>query len=137
MKKSIVKVIALSLVAVMMCALLVSCGAPNANPDKAEKALKDNGYVVVRIDNEGLGALGLAVFTAAGIDGIETAITATNDEGESVTIFYFGESADANDVWEAVQEYSDGEKDDESDWVIKKSGKMIYFGTKAGAKAAN
>ena len=43
MKKTIVRILALSLVAIMMCFALVACDAPNADPDKALEALKDNG----------------------------------------------------------------------------------------------
>ena len=52
MKKSIIKVLSLTLIAVMMCAVLVSCGGPNADPDKAEKALEDAEYTVMKIDDE-------------------------------------------------------------------------------------
>ncbi len=134
MKKSIVKVLALSL-AVMMCVALVACGAPASNPDDAEKALKDNGYVVVRVDDEGLGGLAMAAFKLAGIDNVATVITGTNGD-EAITIFYFDEAADANAEWEDVQKWSDDESDDDSDWVLKKSGKMIYAGTKNAVKAA-
>ncbi len=135
MKKSIVKILTLALVAVMMCAVLVSCAAPASNPDDAEKALKDNGYTVVRIDNSGIGAIGLAVFTAVGIEDIETVITGT-DGDEAITIFYFEDAEAANEQWEDVQEWSADEKDEDSDWVLKKSGKMIYAGTKEAVKAA-
>ncbi len=135
MKKSIVKVLALALVAVMMCAVLASCSAPASNPDDAEKALKDNGYTVVRVDNSGFGAIGLAVFTAVGIEGIETVITATNGD-EAITVFYFADADAANAEWEDVQKWSEDEQDEDSDWVLKKSGKMIYAGTKEAIKAA-
>ncbi len=136
MKKSIVKVIALSLVAVMMCLALVSCGAPAKDPADAKAALDENGYVATKIDNEGLGAIAFAVFTAAGIEDLESVVSGTNEDGEHVTIFYFEDSAAANEQWEDVQKYAEDEKDEESDWVVKKSGNMIYFGTKTGVKAA-
>ena len=52
---------------------------------------------------------------------------------------YFEEAADANDSWDKIQEYADKNKDDDakdSEWVCKKSGKMIYFGTKNAVAAA-
>ena len=42
MKKTI-KLIALAMAAVILCLALASCGGPNADPDKALAALKDNG----------------------------------------------------------------------------------------------
>ena len=135
MKKSI-RLIALALVAVMMTLALVSC-APAKDPADAKAALSDNGYAATKIDNEGLGALAFAVFTAAGIEDLESVVSGTNSDGEHVTILYFEDYAAANDQWEDTKEYADKEKKDEdSDWVVKKSGNMIYFGTKAGVKAA-
>ena len=135
MKKSIVKILALSLVAVMMCVVLVSCGGPNADPEKAAKALKDNDYAVETIENSGLGALAMAAFAAAGIEDLDCVVTATNKDGEHVTIFYFEDSKAANAEWEDVKGYFE-DKEDDSDWTIKKSGAMIYYGTSAGIKAA-
>ena len=37
---------------------------------------------------------------------------------------------------DVLEEFADEEEMEDSDWVCKKSGKMIYYGTKAGAKAA-
>lgn len=136
MKKSIVKILALSLVAVMMCVVLVSCGGPNSDPEKAAKALKNNDYAVETIENSGLGALAMAAFAAAGIEDLDCVVTATNKDGEHITIFYFEDSKAANEEWEDVKGYVEDEKDDDSDWIIKKSGKMIYFGSKAAIKAA-
>lgn len=135
MKKSIVRILALSLVAVMMCVALVSC-APNSNPEKAADALKDNGYTVTTVENEGLGALAMAAFTAAGIEDLECVVSGTNKDGEHVTIFYFEDSKAANAEWEDVKGYFEDNEDEDSDWTIKKSGAMIYYGTSAGIKAA-
>jgi hypothetical protein len=133
MKKSI-RIIALALVAVMMCVTLVAC-APAKDPADAKAALEDAGYVVTKLDNEGLGKLAFAAFELAGIEGAKNVVSATKD-GEHITIFYFEDNAAANAEWEDVQEYATGEKDEESDWVCKKSGNMIYFGTSAAVKAA-
>ena len=141
MKKTITKVLALTLVAVMMCAILVSCDAPNADPEKALAALKDNGYTAEKIDNEGLGALAIAALSAAGISDVECVVSGTakiDDKLEHVTIIYFEDADAAKAEWEDVQKYIDSSKKDgeESEWVIEKSGNMIYYGTKNGVKAA-
>ena len=141
MKKTITKVLALTLVAVMMCAILVSCDAPNADPEKALAALKDNGYTAEKIENEGLGALAIAALSAAGISDVECVVSGTakiDDSVEHVTIIYFEDADAAKAEWEDVQKYIDSSKKDgeESEWVIEKSGNMIYYGTKNGVKAA-
>ena len=135
MKKSIVRILALSLVAVMMCVVLVSCGVPNSDPEKAAKALKDNDYTVTTVEDSGLGAIAMGVFKAAGIEDLECVVSGTNKDGEHVTIFYFEDSKAANAEWEDVKGYFEDQEDD-SDWTIKKSGAMIYYGTSAGIKAA-
>ena len=131
MKKSIVRILALSLVAVMMCVVLVSCGGPNADPDKALASLKDNEYSAAEDK--------LLIPTALrllGVDDIDTVITGTNKDGEHVTVIYFEDKDAANDAWEDVQEYFEETSDEDSNWTIKKSGAMIYWGTSAGIKAA-
>lgn len=129
MKKSIIKVLALSLVAVMMCVVLVSCGGPNADPDKAVDSLKKNDYAAAEDKIVVPTALRLL-----GVDDIDTVVSGTNKDGEHVTIVYFEDKEAANDAWDDVKEYFEDKKDD--DWTIKKSGAMIYWGTSAGIKAA-
>ena len=129
MKKSIVKILALSIVAVMMCVVLVSCGAPNSDPDKALASLKDNDYAAA--EDKILVPTALRLL---GVEDIDTVISGTNKDGDHVTVIYFEDKAAANDAWEDVKEYFEDEKDD--DWTIKKSGAMIYWGTSAGIKAA-
>ena len=46
MKKNILKITALALLAVMLCAMLVACGGPNKDPEKAKEALSKNDCVV-------------------------------------------------------------------------------------------
>ena len=58
MKKTI-RLIALALVLVMSAMLFVACGGPNADPDKALAALKDNDYTAVK--SEALAVAGLAL----------------------------------------------------------------------------
>lgn len=128
MKKSI-KLIALALVAVMMCAVLVAC-APAKDPADAKAALEENGYTALKIDG-----LGLLAYVWAG-DDVDTVVTGVNGDGENVTIIYYEDNEAANNAWEDIQEYAEGEKDEETDWVCKKSGNMIYFGTSAAVKAA-
>lgn len=135
MKKAI-RLLAFAILTVMLCITLASCGGPNADPDDALSALKDNGITWAAKDKV---AIPLAL-KALGVDGVETVVSGTgkiDDEFAHITIIYFEEKDDANDAWEKVQEYADDKKDEDAeDWVCKKSGKMIYYGTKAAIKAA-
>ena len=134
MKKTL-RLIALALVLVMSVAMLASCATPNKDPDDAIAALKDNGYTAAK-DN----ILVPLALKALGVDGVKTVISGSakiDDKYETVTVIYFESKDDANDAWEKVQEYANDEKDDKAeDWVCKKSGAMIYYGTSAAIKAA-
>lgn len=134
--KNVLRLFTLSIVLVMMLSCLASCfGGPNADPDKAEEALKDNDYDVEVIDNEiALALLGLS----DDVDNIECVIMASSEEDrdDGIFIFYFEEKEDADNAFESLEEYAEEAMEDNDDIVIKKSGKMVYFGTKAAVKAA-
>lgn len=136
MKKTI-RLIAVAMVAVMLCLSLASCGGPSADPDKALESLKDNGITWAGQDK----VLIPLALKALGVDGIESVVSGTDKKDDSyahITIVYFEEKEDANDAWEKVEEYANKQKDDKAgdNWVCKKSGKMIYWGTKDAVKAA-
>ena len=129
MKKSIIKVLALTLIAVMMCAVLVSCVGPNANPDKAKAALEDAGYTVVLNKGEGL------ISGALLPDDVEASLVAYKN-GEYIAITYYKEAAGANEAWDEAQEEAKELEDEYEGLVCKKSGKMIYIGTEQAVKDA-
>lgn len=136
MKKTLTRIVALALIAVMACLTLASCGGPAADPDKALEALKDNDYTAEKADD----ALSTGALALLGIKGVECIVSGVNEDGENITIFYFEDADDAKEAWDGfediLEEFADEEEMEDSDWVCKKSGKMIYYGTKAGAKAA-
>lgn len=131
MKKIIIKILTLTLVLAMACTVLASCGGPKADPDKAVESLKDNDYTAEKIDSK----LGLLVFSFAG--DVEAVVTGVNKDLDMITIFYYADAKAANDAWDKVKEEAESEKDEDVDLIIKKSGKMIYVGTKAAIKAAS
>ena len=133
MKKAF-RILALSLVLVTLVAALASCGGPAKDPDDALAALKDNDYVAAEDKLIIPGALKLL-----GVDGIDSVVSGTatiDDKVEHVTIIYFEDKEAANEAWEKVEKYATDNKKDDSDWIVKKSGAMIYYGTSAGIKAA-
>lgn len=136
--KKFAKIAALALVVVMSLAMLVAC-APNSNPDKALEALKKNGYTAAKDANVVPAAL-----TLVGVKGVDTVISGTKSSGEGddakvdhVTVIYFASADQAKTAWDKVKSYAEKDKDSkDSDWTITQSGKMIYYGTKAGIAAA-
>lgn len=131
--KKFVKVTAVALVAVMALALLVACG-PASDPDKALAALKENGYTATKVSAgsyEGLTAV------VTGTKGLLSGLLGGGDV-QFITIFYFESSKAANEAWADIQEVAgkDSNKKDDSDWVVEKSGSMIYYGTKQAVKDA-
>ena len=136
--KKFAKIAALALVVVMSLAMLVAC-APNSNPDKALEALKKNGYTAAKDANVVPAAL-----TLVGVKGVDTVISGTKSSGEGddakvdhVTVIYFASADQAKAAWDKVKSYAEKDEDSkDSDWTITQSGKMIYYGTKAGSAAA-
>ena len=108
---------------------------PNSDPEKAKEALEEAGYTVQ--------------YTDVGVGGIKAAITATKADEDAekpdfIYITYYEDKDAANTAWEEAQDSIDEAKAmyatmigrDESEIVIKKSGTMIYIGTKDAIKAA-
>lgn len=126
--KKFAKIMALMLVVAMGVAMLVAC-APASDPDKALSALKKNGYTAGKVN---------AMIGVKGIDCVVSGSNGTEGKEGHVTIVYFTSKDAADSAWETVQKYAK-EKDSESkdsDWKIKKSGKMIYWGDSNGIKSA-
>jgi hypothetical protein len=137
--KKITKILAIALLAIMSLTVLAAC-APNADPDKAKAALEKNEYKATKSTGMAVDATELLL----GIDDLECIITGTktveNEDGETkvehVTIYYFEDAKAAKAAFAKLQGESDEEKEEETDWVFKQSGAMVYYGTKAAVKAA-
>ncbi len=133
MKKKLVLSIVLAMVMVLGI-VLCACG-PNSDPAAAKITLQDNGYKA--IEDKLITPNALKVL---GVEGISTVISGTktvDKKTEHVTIIYFETTDAANAGWDKVQEYaSDDKEEEDTDWTIVKSGKMIYYGTKQAIKAA-
>lgn len=134
MKKTL-RLVAFALVLVTLVAAFASCGGPAKDPDDALAALKENDYAAVKSDT-----LVTAALTLAGVKNVDSVVSGSatiDDKFETVTILYFADKDAANEAWENAQKYANDKKDDKAeDWVCKKSGAMIYFGTPNAVKAA-
>lgn len=138
--KKITKILAVTLIAVFCTMALVAC-SPNSNPDSAKSSLEKAGYSTIKLSD----AISLTVTeTALGCSrGDITAIVSgskTNDDRsvDSVMIIYFKDARAAKNCWDKAQSYLEKEEkeDTDSDIIVKRSGKMIYGGTKAAIDAA-
>ena len=135
--KTFVRALSLTLVAVMLCAVLASCGGPAKDPADAVAALKENGYVAAE-DKVAIPAA-LKLLGVNGVKSVVSGSATVEEKFQTVTIVYFDDKDAAKTAMEKLEKYASDEKDDkveESDWVVKQSGAMIYFGTKAAVKAA-
>lgn len=126
--KKFAKIMALMLVVAMGVAMLVAC-APASDPEKALSALKKNGYTAGKVN---------AIIGVKGIDCVVSGSNGTEGKEGHVTIVYFTSKDAADSAWESVQKYakSEDKESKDSDWKIKKSGKMIYWGDSNGIKSA-
>ena len=142
MMKKFVRILTLMLAALMLLLTLASC-APAKDADKAVEALKKDGYLADQ-DTRILPA----IFKLAGYS-LSSVVTATKTETdkdgnktvEFVCIYYFADKDNAEKALAEVEKYADEDKESEDtkedNWVApKRSGSMVYYGTKAAIKAA-
>lgn len=126
--KKFARVLALMLVATMLCVLFASCGAtPNSDPAEAAKALEEAGYTVNK--NE--------------VPGVLTTVTATNLEtGDVVTIQYYADEATAEAAYKVVEEQAKAAEElaselgEDADIAYGIDGTMVWVGTPDAVSAA-
>ena len=137
--KKLVRVLSITLVAVMLCATLASC-APASDPAKAEAALKEAEYIVLNDST-----ITPAVFKLGGYDltNVVTATKTTEDKDgktvvELVVIYYFADKDNAEKAFSKVEEDAKEKAEQTKEtWVAPTlSGSMVYFGTKNAVQAA-
>ena len=128
MKKTI-RIVAVAMLAVMLCLTLASCGGPNKDPKKAEAALKEAGYTV-----------SLSELDEADDDGTVAFVSAYKGLTDSITIVYYKDSASAKAAFEEAEKEFAEMKEElgelAENYVCKRSGKIVYMGTKDAVKAA-
>ena len=132
MKKTF-KWIALSVILAMALLALASCATPNASPEKAAEALEKAGYKAEVLDS------GVLYNTYKALGGkLEAVVSGSKGllSGEGIVILYYETADDAKDAFEAVEQFANEKADEESDFEIKQSSKMIWFGHKDAVKAA-
>lgn len=146
MRKTIVSIATILVIAVLAVAL-VAC-IPS-DPAKAKTNLEDSGYAVVTYTSGSLFGIGsLAMPTDC-----ETVVVAsTLKDSDALLIYYFKDSGSAKDYYDSAKaekdkaeaefkaEATDEEwkeyKEEMANYVFKRSGKIVYAGTKEAIKAA-
>ena len=128
MKKTIMKISALAILVAMVCVMIVSC-APASKPEDAKAALEDAGYTVILNDG---GLIGSALLP----EGAEATLVAVKGDDEYISITYYKDKDALNDAWDKIEDDVKEIKEEYEDVVCKKSGNMIYFGTKQAVKDA-
>ncbi len=139
MKKFFKSLVAVMLVA-MMAISFTSCGV-SKDPTKEKEKLEGKGYIVV-----------LEQIDLGGLDKTEANLVATKEGGETVTIKWYKEEADAKAAYdklkvandkdkEALKKMEDGDAKDVAkkaldNYAFGRSGKIVWFGTKTAVKDA-
>ncbi|MBQ8341740.1 MAG: hypothetical protein IJY22_05125 [Clostridia bacterium] len=146
--KKFARILALMLVATMLCVMLVACAAkPAEDPNDAKAALEENDYKVMHYE----GLLLETISSSIG-DGVTDVVMGTKGDDDMVLIVYFEDEEDAEKYYEKldeerteeqkeIDEMEDGEEKDElqeefDKAVLGHSGKMVWAGTKDAVKAA-
>lgn len=126
MKKTL-RLTSLALV-LMMVLTLTSC-VPGTST-KAKEKMEKKEYTVIEL----AGTPAETAWKVFGIEGVTASITATKGS-DLVKALYFNKSSDAKKVMEKVEKYV-GDKEEKGS-AIKRSGKVIYFGTEQAMKDFN
>ena len=104
-------------------------GRDTAELNKAKAALEDAGYTVILNDG---GLIGSALLP----EGAEATLVAVKGDDEYISITYYKDKDALNDAWDKIEDDIKEIKEEYEDVVCKKSGNMIYFGTKQAVKDA-
>ena len=125
MKKTIIRIVALSLVAVMMCVLLASCGGPSGEYGSDDYTLKFSGSKIT-VTWKGLTKTNemTGKFEMGKDDEGNKTITFTMDESESGSILGDLGNAAVKALFDGTKSYNSG-KDDNGNY-IEISGARYY-----------
>lgn len=140
MKKT-VRILALSLVFVMLALVLVAC-KPNSSYTTAKEKLEKKDYTVSLLTDSISTTAAEVLYGIEGLEAILAASKKVDKKYESLTVYYFKDSASAKSALEKIQSKNsedDVDKDSLNSKYVKvtRSGKMVYFGTKNAVNAAS
>ena len=129
MKRKATVFFCLTLCFLCLCSLC-ACAVPNSNPERAMASLEEAGYTVTEKRVSALIHFG---------EGLSRAFEASRD-WEVIHVLYYESDSAADTAFETVRTLGDSYRPSgigEDEWIVKRSGKCIYFGTKQAARDAN
>lgn len=135
------KTLRLTSVALVLMMLLTLTSCVPADSSKAEEKMEKKDYKVVVVTGTAAELAGKAL----GVEGLSETMVATKtakdedgkDTIEIVSAYWFKEASQAKDAFEKIEADAKKDSKDESNFVCKRSGKVIYAGTKQAVKDFN
>ena len=118
--------------------LLFTLTACVPSADKAEEKMKEEGYLALDASKFGLAndKCEKVFLFALGDNVIDAGAKFMSGEAEYLTVLYFNELDDAKAHYEEIEKQFDKlEEADKEDLAFARSGKCVYYGKKAAAKA--
>lgn len=135
------KTLRLTSIALVLMMLLTLTACVPADAAKAKEKMEKKEYTATAVT----GTLAEAAGKVLGVDGLTETMTATKtvkdkdgkDTVELVSAYWFEEASQAKDAFEKIEADAKKESKDNDNFVCKRSGKVIYAGTKQAAKDFN
>lgn len=135
------KTLRLTSIALVLMMLLTLTACVPGNADKAKEKMEKKEYTATVVT----GTLAEAAGTALGVEGLTETMIATKivkdkdgkDTVELVSAYWFEEASQAKDAFEKIKSEDEKEAKDKDNFVCKRSGKVIYTGTKQATKDFN
>ena len=146
MKKNIKRVICFTLCMIMCLGALTSCATvpfrkAKKDDDKLVEKFKDADYTVESVSGSVLDYTAEDMEEVFGVQGVKAIVVAAPEEAESDDeagiFFYCEKSSDARKSKAGLEDFVKENQDDiDVELIVKRSGKMVYVGTRSVWKTA-
>ena len=135
------KTLRLTSVALVLMMLLTLTSCVPSDSSKAEEKMEKKGYKVVVVTGTAAELAGKAL----GVEGLSETMVATKtakdedgkDTIEIVSAYWFEETSQAKEAFEKIEKAAKEDSESTDNFVCKRSGKVIYAGTKQAVKDFN
>lgn len=135
------KTLRLTSVALVLMMLLTLTSCVPSDSSKAEEKMEKKDYKVVVVTGTAAELAGKAL----GVEGLSETMVATKtakdedgkDTIEIVSAYWFEETSHAKEAFEKIEKAAKEDSESTDNFVCKRSGKVIYAGTKQAVKDFN
>lgn len=135
------KTLRLTSVALVLMMLLTLTSCVPSDSSKAEEKMEKKDYKVVVVTGTAAELAGKAL----GVEGLSETMVATKtakdedgkDTIENVSAYWFEETSQAKEAFEKIEKAAKEDSESTDNFVCKRSGKVIYAGTKQAVKDFN